>query len=141
MCLGKPLETTMPTLSNKVARRTSLLLTAAVMLVAAGTAVGAANTVDFNNPATAMSSDAVVASGTCIAKYVRVFDDATKPAAEIAQRVAKRCAKEISKSAGLASFMVGRPDEYAKNLRYTQEELTTNAVLRARAAASRRGSV
>jgi uncharacterized protein YggE len=64
---------------------------------------GAAMNRDFTNPAVIMSGEAVVASGACIAKYAVVLDDQSKPAGEIAQRVAKRCAREISRSAGLAS--------------------------------------
>jgi hypothetical protein len=88
---------------------------------------------DFTNPAVALSGQAVIASGTCIAKYAASLDDNTKPAAEIGQRVAKRCSKEISRSAGLASWMVGKPEEFQKNLKYTQEHLTTDAVVRMRA--------
>jgi hypothetical protein len=89
---------------------------------------------DFTNPAVAISNEAVVASGTCIAKYAARLDDNTKPAAEIGHLVAQRCSKEIARSAGLASWMVGKPEEFQKNLRYTQENLTTGAVLRIRAA-------
>lgn len=90
---------------------------------------------DFTNPAVTLSGEAVIASGTCIAKYASILDDRSKPAAQIGQRVAKRCAKEIALSAGLASWMVGKPDEFAKNLKYTKEDLTTGAVVRSRAAA------
>jgi len=114
---------------------------AAVLAAGAGLfgtmASNAEVTVDFSNPATAMSGAAVIASGTCIAKFATVLDDPSKSATEIGQLVAQRCAKEISKSAGLASFMVGKPDEYAKNLKYAQEELTTNAVLRLRASSAK----
>jgi len=89
---------------------------------------------DFSNPAIAMSSEAVIASGACIAKYAAALDDQSKPAAEIGQRVAKRCAKEISRSAGLATWMMGKPENFAKNLKYAQQDLTTNTVLRYRAA-------
>lgn len=115
-----------------------------MVVLAAGTGLFAATaalanaTVDFSNPATAMSEAAVIASGTCIAKYATALDDRSKPAAEIGRRIAERCAKEISRSAGLASLIVGRPDDYSKNLKYTRDELTTNAVLRARAAAKQR---
>ncbi len=112
--------------------RVATVLAAGVGLVAAMTA-GAEVTADFSNPATAISGAAVIASGTCIAKFATALDDRSKPATEIAQLVAQRCAKEISKSAGLASWMVGKPDDYAKNLKYVREELTTNAVLRLRA--------
>jgi hypothetical protein len=117
----------------KIATSAALATLAGVALLAAGIANAAINP-DFSNPAVAMSGQAVVASGTCIAKYAVMLDDRTKPASEIGQRVAKRCAHEISRSAGLASWMVGKPEEFSKNLRYTQDELTTNAVLRLRAA-------
>jgi hypothetical protein len=89
---------------------------------------------DFSNPAVAMSSAAVIASGACIAKYAAALDDQSKPAAEIGQRVARRCAKAISRSAGLATWMNGKPQDFAKNLKYAQQDLTTNTVLRYRAA-------
>jgi hypothetical protein len=117
----------------RIATSVALAMLSGGTLFAAGSA-GAAINPDFSNPAVAMSGEAVVASGTCIAKYVVILDDRSKPASEIGQRVARRCAREISRSAGLASWMVGRPEEFSKNLRYTQDELTTNAVLRARAA-------
>ena len=88
---------------------------------------------DFSNPAVAISSDAVIASGTCIAKYAVLLEDRSKPAEQIGQRVARRCAAVISRSAGLASWMAGRPDDFAKNLKYMREELTTNTVARIRA--------
>src|ERR1700760_1915395 len=99
----------------------------------AGAAVGP----DFANPAVIMSGPAVIASGTCIAKYAAALDDDSKPAAAIGRRVARRCAKEISRSAGLASWMNGKPEDFAKNLKYTQDDLTTGAVIRSRAAAKR----
>jgi len=34
----------------------------------------------------------------------------------------------------LASWMMGKPEEFAKNLKYVREDLTTNTVLRYRAA-------
>jgi hypothetical protein len=89
---------------------------------------------NFSNPAIAMSSEAVIASGACIAKYAAALDDQSKSAAEIGQKVARRCAKEISRSAGLATWMNGNPENFAKNLKYTQQDLTTNTVLRYRAA-------
>ncbi len=92
----------------------------------------AADGPDFSNPAVAISSDAVIASGTCIAKYAAILDDRSKPAAQIGQRVARRCAAVISRSAGLASWMAGRPDDFAKNLKYMREELTTQTVVRIR---------
>jgi hypothetical protein len=89
---------------------------------------------NFSNPAIAMSSEAVIASGVCMAKYAAALDDQSKSAAEIGQRVARRCAKEISRSAGLATWMNGKPQDFAKNLKYAQQDLTTNTVLRYRAA-------
>jgi hypothetical protein len=112
------------------------VLSAAVGLLGSDLASAEINP-DFTNPAVAMSGEAVLASGTCIAKYAAIFDDRSKPAAEIGQRVAKRCAKEISRSAGLASWMAGKPEDFAKNLKYTKEDLTTGAVVRMRAAAKR----
>jgi hypothetical protein len=89
---------------------------------------------NFSNPAIAMSSEAVIASGACIAKYAAALDDQSKSAAEIGQRVARRCAREISRSAGLATWMNGKPQDFAKNLKYAQQDLTTNTVVRYRAA-------
>ena len=118
----------------------NILKIARAAILAAGTGlfgalpVNADVTADFANPATAISGAAVIASGTCIARYAAALDDRISPAATIGERVAERCAKEISKSAGLASWMIGKPDEYPKYLKYAREELTTNTVLRARAA-------
>ncbi|MGO9992058.1 MAG: hypothetical protein ACLPTF_06040 [Steroidobacteraceae bacterium] len=117
----------------KNAALTALLSSA---LLGTGVASAAINP-DFSNPAIAMTSDAVIASGACIAKYAAILDEPSKPAAEIGQRVAKRCAKEISRSAGLASWMIGKPEEYPKNLKFIQEDLTTSTVVRSRAAAKR----
>jgi hypothetical protein len=100
-------------------------------------ATAASADTDFTNPAVALSGQAVIASGTCIAKYAASLDDRTKPAEEIGRLIAKRCSKEISRSAGLASWMVGKPEEFQKNLKYTQDKLTTNAVERSRAAMAR----
>jgi len=122
-----------PLARRKIARSLALAMLSGPVMLGAGYAHGAINT-DFTNPAVTMSGEAVVASGTCIGKYAVMLDDRSKPAAEIGQRVAKRCAREISRSAGLASWLVGKPEDFTKNLRYTQEALTTNAVLRARAA-------
>ncbi len=119
--------------ANVKTKATSLLAALSVAgLFACGGAVAAMNP-DFANPAVAMSGEAVIASGTCIAKYASALDDRSKPAAEIGQKVAKRCAKQISRSAGLASWMVGKPEDFEKNLKYTREDLTTNAVERSRA--------
>ncbi len=109
----------------------------AALSIAGSFASGAANAAmdpDFANPAVAISGAAVIASGTCIAKYASILDDRSKPAAEIGQKVAKRCAKEISRSAGLASWMVGKPEDFAKMLKYTRDDLTTGTVERSRAA-------
>src|SRR5450631_956730 len=106
---------------------------AAVGLLAA-TIANAEAAPDFSNPAIAMSSAAVIASGTCIAKYAAALDDQAKSAAEIGQRVAKRCARQISRSVGLATWMTGKPENFARNLKYAQQDLTTNTVLRYRAA-------
>jgi hypothetical protein len=113
-----------------------LMLLAAPLGLGANFA-GAAMSPDFTNPAVIMSGQAVIASGACIAKYASALDDDSKPAAAIGRRVARRCSKEISRSAGLASWMSGKPEDFAKNLKYTQEDLTTGAVMRSRAAAKR----
>jgi hypothetical protein len=122
------------TLNRPKAKHMALVtaLTAAGLLSA--TIANAEVAPDFSNPAIAMSSEAVIASGACIAKYAAALNDQSKSAAEIGQRVARRCAKEISRSAGLATWMNGKPENFAKNLRYTQQDLTTNTVLRYRAA-------
>jgi RNA 3'-terminal phosphate cyclase len=110
----------------------------AVALAAAGlchaTLAGAETKPDFTNPAVGMSSEAVIASGACIARYTAKLDDRSKPAGQIGQQIAKHCAKQIARSAGLASWMMGKPEEFAKNLKYAQEDLTTNTVRRYRAA-------
>ncbi len=90
---------------------------------------------DFSNPAIALSNEALVQTGTCIAHYAVKLDDGASPAAVVGRQVAARCAKQISLSAGLASWMSGKPGDYSKNLQYGREDLTTNAVLRHRAAA------
>ncbi|HMA00163.1 MAG TPA: hypothetical protein VKP66_19645 [Steroidobacteraceae bacterium] len=121
---------------NAVEHIKSSRIPAAALAVAGLFTVGiasAAATVDFANPAVAMSSEALIASGTCIAKYAAALDDQSKPAAEIGQKVARRCARQISRSAGLAAWMAGNPENFAKNLKYTQQDLTTNTVLRYRA--------
>jgi hypothetical protein len=106
-------------------------------LLAAGLAVAEMNT-DFSNPAVTLSSEAVIASGTCIAKYASILDDASQPAAQIGEKVAARCSREISRAAGLASWIVGKPEDFAKTLKYTREDLTTGTVERSRAAGRRR---
>jgi hypothetical protein len=113
----------------------AVLLSAATLLGAGG--VGAAVNQDFTNPAVVLSNDAIVASGTCIAKYASRFDDGAKPVGEVAQRVAKRCAKEISRSAGLAAWMMGKPEDFARNVQYAREELTVTTIQRTRAAKHR----
>jgi hypothetical protein len=122
-------------LTNPTRKYTAAFLSVATLLVA-GTA-GAAINQDFSNPAVGMSNDAIVASGTCIGKFAARFDDGSKPVAAIAQQVAKRCAKEISRSAGLAAWMMGKPEDFAKNLQYAREELTVTTIERARAAKRR----
>lgn len=92
---------------------------------------------DFSNPAVTLAQRAVIASGACIAKYTALMDDASKSAADIGRMVADRCAKEISRSTGLATWMTGKPQEFAANLAYIREDLTTSTVLRHRAAAAR----
>jgi hypothetical protein len=89
---------------------------------------------DFSNPAIALSNQALVETGTCIARYAVELDDGSSPAAAVGRQVAAHCAKQISLSAGLASWMSGRPEDFSKNLQYGREDLTTNAVLRHRAA-------
>lgn len=94
--------------------------------------VGAAVT-DFANPAVAMSGDAIIASGSCIARYTTTLDDGSKPVVSIGRLVARHCAREISRAAALAAWMAGKPEDFAENLRYTQQDLTTATVLRHRA--------
>jgi hypothetical protein len=129
----------MQTLFTSKFKSASLAAVCACAGLFAATTAGAET--DFTNPAVALSGQAVIASGTCIAKYAASLDDTTKPAAEIGQLVAKRCSKEISKSAGLASWMVGKPEEFQKNLKYTQERLTTDAVVRVRASTAHQHTV
>jgi hypothetical protein len=86
-------------MTKLIQKHTAAVLLSAVTLLGAGVA-GAAINQDFTNPAVAISNDAIMASGTCIAKYVTRLDDGAKPVADVAQLVAKRCAKEISRSAG-----------------------------------------
>jgi hypothetical protein len=113
-------------------------LAMAAVLAAAGLCnapiAGAETRPDFANPAVGVSSEALIASGACIARYAAILDDQSKPAWQIGRRIAKRCGKEIARSAGLASWMMGKPEDFAKNLKYAQEVLTTNTVLRYRAA-------
>jgi hypothetical protein len=117
-------------------------IAAAVSIGAALLCVGIANAdTDFSNPAVVLSGQAVIASGACIAKYTASLDDGIKPAEEIAHQVAKHCSREIRRSAGLASYMTGKPEEFQKNLKYAQESLTTNAVVRFRASTTRQRTV
>ena len=115
----------------------SLKTACAAIAVTAGllgaSLTSAADSPDFSNPAVALSSEAVIASGACIAKSAPLLDDRTRPAEEIGQRIARRCSKQIARSAGLASWMVGKPQDFAKNLKYTRDDLTTRTVLRYRA--------
>jgi hypothetical protein len=62
------------------------------------------------------------------------LDDPSQSAELIAGQVAEHCAKEISLAAGMSAFLEGKPEDYAKNLKYAQEELTKNAVMRHRTA-------
>jgi hypothetical protein len=108
----------------------------AVVTLAAGALFGglvSAAGLDFSNPAVALSSKAVIDSGACIARYTVQFNDASKSVADVAQAVAKRCDKEISLSAGFATLLVGRPEDFAANLKYARDELTAHAVERYRA--------
>ncbi len=121
-------------------KNASLLAVVSAGAALLGAAAANAET-DFSNPAVALSGQAVIASGTCIAKYAASLNDNSKPAAEIGQRIARRCAMEISRSAGLASWMVGKPQEFQRNLKYTRDDLTTKAVVRMRAATTRQRTV
>jgi hypothetical protein len=114
-------------------KHTAAVFVSVATFLGAGVAAAAINQ-DFTNPAVAMSNEAIVASGTCLAKFATRLDDGTKPVAEVAQLVAKRCAKEISRSAGLAAWMMGKPEDFAKYVRYTREELTVATIERTRAA-------
>jgi hypothetical protein len=60
------------------------------------------------------------------------LDDPAKSPEVVAGQVAEHCAKEISLAAGLSAFLEGKPEDYTKNLKYAQEELTKNAVVRHR---------
>jgi hypothetical protein len=48
-------------------------------------------------------------------------------------RRAGRCDKEISLSAGLATLLAGKPEDFSANLKYARDELTAHAVERFRA--------
>jgi hypothetical protein len=122
--------------SGSKLRRVWTAAAATAGLCVAGVAGAAANP-DFTDPAIVMSTEAVIQSGTCIAKFAVRLDDQSRPAAQIGQRIARHCATQISRSAGLASWMAGKPQDFAKNLKYAQEDLTTNAVLRHRESAKR----
>jgi hypothetical protein len=112
----------------------AMAATLAVAGLCSASIAGAAARLDFTNPAVGVSSEAIVASGACIARYTFILDDQSKPAAQIGRQIAKHCAREISRSARLTSWMMGKPGEFAKNLKYAQEVLTTNTVLRHRSA-------
>jgi hypothetical protein len=107
------------------------LATVAVGVLIAG--IASAAELDFSNPAVVLSSKAVVDSGVCIAKYTVQLNDASKSVADVAQAVARRCDKEIALSAGLATLLVGKPDDFSVNLKYARDELTAHAVERYRA--------
>jgi hypothetical protein len=113
-------------------------LISATLLLAIGLA-GAARTasagdLDFSNPGVAITADAIIASGACIAKYAALLDDGSMPAAEVGKRVANQCSTLISRSAGMAALVSGKPDAFASDLQYMRDALTTNAVVRLRAA-------
>ena len=128
--------------SHMASKSTFARFAAAVSIGSALLCAGVAQAdTDFSNPAVALSGQALIASGTCIAKYTASLDDARKPAADIGKLVAGHCSKEIRRSAGLASWMVGKPDEFQKTLKYAQESITTNAVVRFRASAARQNRV
>jgi hypothetical protein len=93
---------------------------------------------ELQNPATAITNEAMVATGACVAKYVGRLDDGNLEPAAVAKQVAARCQHEIIRSVGLVTQMSGRPDDYAKNLAYINAVFTTNAVVRFRAAGSKR---
>src|ERR1700682_6495561 len=65
----------------------------AVALAALGlcnvTIAGAETEPDFTNPAVGMSSQAVIASGACIARYTVILDAPWKPAGLIGRQIAK----------------------------------------------------
>jgi hypothetical protein len=93
---------------------------------------------ELQNPAIAMTNEAMVATGTCVAKYVSRLDNSSLEPEAVAKQVAARCRQLISRSVGLATMMSGRPDDYAKNLEYINAVFTTNAVVRSRASGSKR---
>lgn len=97
-----------------------------------GASIAGAADVDFANPAVDVAAQATIESGSCIAKYTAMLFDASQPAEAVASQVAQHCQKEIARAAGLAAFMEGRPQDFAKNLKYIQETLTANAVVRYR---------
>lgn len=88
--------------------------------------------------AIAMTNEAMVATGSCVAKYVGRLDNRSLEPAVVAKQVAARCQRTIARSVGLATMMTGRPDDYAKNLAYINAVFTTNAVVRSRAAGAKR---
>ena len=101
--------------------------------MAAGVLSNHAQAEEPQNPAIAMTNEAMVATGACVAKYVGRLDNASLEPAAVAKQVAARCQHLITRSVGLATLMSGRPNDYAKNLEYINAVFTTNAVVRARA--------
>jgi hypothetical protein len=108
------------------------------LLASGGLFGGAANAdVDAQNPILAMTHEAIVASGLCIARYAQTSDDML-PAYVAAKRVAQSCETEISRSAGLVTYMGGNPELFATNLQYIKETMTLNTISRLRAAKGNR---
>ena len=113
----------------------ALMASAALAL---GVLSGPAQAQSAQDPAIAMTNEAMVATGSCVAKYVGRLDKSGLEPAVVAKQVAARCQRMIARSVGLATMMTGRPDDYAKNLAYMNVVFTTNAVVRSRAASSKR---
>jgi hypothetical protein len=118
-------------------KTTRPVIIALMASIALGILSSQAHAQALQNPAITMTNEAMVATGTCVAKYVNRFDNSKFEAAAVAKRVAARCQQAITRSVGLATMMSGRPDDYAKNLEYINAVFTTNAVVRSRAASSR----
>ncbi len=72
---------------------------------------------------------ALAAAGLCNATLAgaETKPDFTNPAVGMSSEA-------VIAEGALASWMMGKPEEFAKNLKYAQEDLTTNTVLRYRAA-------
>lgn len=112
-------------------------ITALMASLAMGVLTSQAYADTLQNPAIAMTNEAMVATGTCVAKYVNRLDNANLEPTAVAKQVAARCQHTIARSVGLATLMSGRPDDYAKNLEYINAVFTTNAVVRSRAVGSK----